>query len=232
MSAETGDDALRIAGYGAYFTPLPPPNALSAKALAMALQAEAALVADEADAEQRARSAIEILVDAFLADRKGNRACFAIAHKLGRTLGRRYGCPLQLDAEAGTYTNACGILALHSRIALSPGGPAFAECSICGAGDFECDHVPGRIYDGKPCFRKIVDWHIEEVSLVRVPRDPRCYRVRRLTTVSEVEEARGRPLLPGERPVCEHCQDCYGVDGPSEEDLDPASWPDLPEEQP
>lgn len=229
MSAKATGGELKIAGYAAYFEPLPSPKLLSTRGMAMTLRAEAALAASDPDAERLARSAIEVLVDAFLADRRGNRACFTLAHKLGQAVNQRFGCRWMYDADSESYSNACGVLALHSRIAVSPGGPAFSICSICAAGDFQCDHVPGRVYQGQRCFREITEWRIEEISLVRIPRDPRCYRVHTPVSKREAERAKGGPLEPDERPICEHCRDCYGTRGPTEEDLDPSAWPDLPD---
>jgi hypothetical protein len=217
-----------IAGYAAYFNPLPSPKLLTARGMAMALRAEVALAADDPDAERQARSAIEVLVDAFLTDRRGNRACFTLAHRLGRAVNQRYGCQWKYDTDSESYTNACGVLALHSRIAASPGGPAFSTCSICSASDFQCDHVPGRIYQGQRCFREITEWPIEEISLVRIPRDPRCYRMHTPVSKQEAERVKGGPLGANVRPICEHCHGCYGIRGPTEEDLDPSTWPVLP----
>jgi hypothetical protein len=45
----------------------------------------------------------------------------------------------------------------------------------------------------------------------------------------KAERIKGGPLEPYERPICEHCRDCYGTEGPTEEDLDPSTWPDLPD---
>jgi hypothetical protein len=199
--------------------------------MAMSVTSQAAMATRDADAESRARNAIEVLVDAFLADRRGNRACFTLAHRLGRMVAENYGCRLTYDADSKSFSNTCGVLALHSRIALSPGGPAFSVCSICGAEDFGCDHVPGRTYAGQPCFREITEWPLEEISLVRVPRDPRCYRVHTPITRKEAERVGGRALRPNEFLTCDHCQSCAGINGPADEDLDPASWPPLPNEE-
>jgi hypothetical protein len=226
------DEGLLVSGYAAYFEAPPNPVALAARALAAATRAERAMAASEPDGERLGRTAIELLVDAFLLARRENRACFTLAHRLGRNLSQRYGCRWSYDGEKRVFKNECGILtALHSRVGLSPGGVAFSVCSICGAGDFECDHVPGRDYEGERCMRTITDWRLDEISLVRIPRDPRCYRIGHPVSLADAERRHGGPLGPGERPVCEHCRECYGIEGPSEADLDPTSWPGLPEEE-
>ena len=218
-----------IAGYAAYTSPVPPAGATRARGIAMAGAAGAAMAAGSADAEEQARAALEVLVDAFLLNRRGNRDCFDRAHALGRTINRRFGCAWSFDAERNVYENTCGVLALHNRLGLSPGGPTVGACSICGASDFQCDHVPGRRYEGRFCQRVIVEFNLEEISLVTVPRDPRCYRVHFPKPREEVERLRGRPLRRGEQPLCSHCEGCAGIEGASEEDLDPSRWDSLPQ---
>jgi hypothetical protein len=229
MSPETDAAPLRIGGYAAYTSPIPAALPTRLRAIAMEREAREALEHDEAEAEERAREALELMVEAFLLDRSENRDCFAAAHSLGREVNLRFGCPWSFDTDRDTYENACGVLALHNRFGLSPGGPTVGCCSICRAGDFECDHVPGRRYDGERAHRVITQFDLREISLVTVPRDPRCYRVHFPKSRQEVERLRGRPLGPGDQPVCEHCRDCPGGEGPSAEDLDPDSWDPLPE---
>jgi hypothetical protein len=132
---------------------------------------------------------------------------------------------MQLDDDGRHWSTQCGILALHQRLGSSPGGPTLGECSICGARDFECDHIPGESYDGARCVRIIVEWDLREISLVPFPNDPRCYRVFTAYPVEDVEQARGRPLLPGEAPLCTHCRDCYGHAGATAEAVDQGLWP-------
>jgi hypothetical protein len=218
----------RIAGYAAYTSPVPIPAETRTRGIVMASTARAAIRRGEADAESQARAALEVLVDAFLVDRRGNRDCFLRAHALGRRISLRFGCRWRYDPDSDAYSNSCGVLALHSRFGLSPGGPTVGACSICGARDFECDHVPGRRYDGRYCQRIIMEWDVREVSLVPIPRDPRCFRVHFPISRAEVEKFKGGPLRPGECPVCDHCLVCDGIRGPSEEDLDPSTWPPLP----
>jgi hypothetical protein len=192
----------------------------------MAAASRNAIKAGAADAEVQARAALEILVDAFLVDRQGNRDCFARAHALGRRVNLTFGCHASYDSDSDCYGNDCGILALHSRFGLSPGGPTVGICTVCGAGDFECDHVPGRLYEGQVCRRVIREWDVREVSVVSVPHDPRCYRINRVETRDVVERALGRALKEDELPECRHCQECRGT--PSTDDLDPSRWTALP----
>jgi len=182
------------------------------------------------DAEAKARAALELLVDAFLIDRRANRDCFARAHVLGMRISRTFGCRDSFDPDQDHYVNACGVLALHNRFGLSPGGPTVGCCSICGAGDFECDHVPGRTYNGAICHRVVTEFDVREISLVRVPRDPRCFRIMRPRTRTEVEATPDDQLAPGELPVCRHCEGCSGRFGARDDDLDPSRWGRLPAE--
>jgi hypothetical protein len=221
---------LQIVGHAAYFSPPPAPAIARKAGIEAARAARAAGRNGDADAEQHARRALELLVDAFLVDRVGNSDCFARAHALGLWINRRFGCQESYDSEDESFVNKCGVLALHSRIALSPGGTTTGICSICGAADFECDHVSGRIYDGERCYRTIVEWNLAEISLVRVPYDPRCYRIAVPRTKAEVEATLGKKLAPGELPGCHHCAICEGRYGPNEDDLDPSHWEDLPQE--
>lgn len=230
VAKTTTDLCGQVVGHAAYFSPPPPPGPARKAGIEAARAARFAGRNGETDAEQRARTALELLVDAFLVDRVGNSDCFARAHALGRWINQKFGCRGSFDPEDECYVNKCGILALHSRFAFSPGGTTTGICSICGAADFECDHVSGRTYDGEACRRIIVKWNLAEVSLVRVPYDPRCYRVAVPQTKAEVEAALGKRLAPGELPECHHCKGCKGRYGPSEEDLDPSHWDDVPEE--
>jgi hypothetical protein len=210
-----------ISGYVAYFEPLKRPDEL--KAEADELIEKAAAAAPRA-AESLQRAALERLVDAFLIERRGHAECFSAAHRLGREILQRFGCPFTFDAERKVWILRCGVLALHSRLGTSPGGPTIGECSICGAADFECEHINGEVYDGERCYRVITSFDLKEISLTPRPHDPRCYRLDTVISAREVERRHGGPLAPGESPVCEHCATCRGAQGPTEDDLNPAAW--------
>lgn len=219
--ADDTPDAHVISGYVAYFEPLRSPDELRADAAELI---ERATAAAPRRAESLQRLALERLVDAFLIDRRGHTECFADAHLLGREILRRFGCPFTFDAERQAWILRCGVLALHSRVGSSPGGPTIGACSICGAADFECDHINGEVYDGERCYRLITRFDIKEISLTPRPHDPRCYRLDTVISAREVERRRGRPLAAGESPVCEHCATCPGAQGPTDDDLNPESW--------
>jgi hypothetical protein len=218
---DTLDEERIISGYVAYFEPLRPPDELIGEAGEFI---EKAAAAEPRLAESLQRSALERLVDAFLVDRRGHAECFSAAHLLGREILRRFGCPFTFDAERKVWILRCGVLALHSRVGTSPGGPTIGECSICGAADFECDHINGEVYDGKRCHRVITRFDLREISLTPRPHDPRCYRLDTVISAREAERRHGGPLAPGETPICEHCATCPGAEGPTSEDLNPEAW--------
>lgn len=126
----------------------------------------------------------------------------------------------------GYWTTGCGVLALHRRLGASWGGPTLGRCSVCGADDLECDHVPGRRYDDVHCHRIVYEATLREISLAPFPDDPRTYRIEIASTPREIRAARGRPLRRGEVPLCTHCtESCDGADrGPRMEDVDQSLW--------
>jgi hypothetical protein len=157
-----------------------------------------------------------LLVDAYLLDRRTNVRIFGEAHRVGALLQQEFSCDWTLTEDEKYYENPCGVLALHSRVGLSPGGRSWGTCSICDADDFECDHVPGQMYGGDLCYRNIYRFDAEEVSFTTRPRDRRCFRVWVLVPRHEVGQR---------RPMCVHCQRCAGAAGPTPEDQDPGTWP-------
>lgn len=220
------DDEVRISGYAVYYEPLQPSPVLAGRAGRLRCEAVMTERTGDGRAERLYRDAIECFVDAFLVDRAGHAACFTDAHAVGRHVAERYGCPMK-DAGDGYWTVGCGVLALHRRVGASWAGPTVGLCSVCGAGDLECDHVPGRWYNGAHCHRIVHKGDLRDVSLVPFPDDPRTYRIEVAATPREIRAARGRPLRRGEVPLCTHCtKGCNGADrGPREEDVDQSLWP-------
>jgi hypothetical protein len=220
---ETG----RIAGNFAFYEPLLPAAVFARDAKRLRCMAFVTERTNAAGAEALFRRAVERFVDAFLVDRMGHASCFTDAHALGRHLAERYGCPMQ-SSDDGHWTVSCGVLALHQRFGLSFAGPTLGRCSVCGADDFECDHLPTESYAGVYCYREVYKVDLREVSVVQFPDDPRCYRLQLARTPQEVREKRGRPLRRGEVPICTHCTDCRAIEsGPSREDLDQSLWPSI-----
>lgn len=218
------DNKLYLSGVAVYKRPAPPPAVQRRMAARARYEAEMELSLEPHAARGPLRRAIELLVDAFLLDRRGNAACFVQAHQLGRQLNERFGCPFREDD--GLWKNDCGVLALHSRVGQSAGGVAHTRCSICGEGAFGCDHIADELYEGRRCIHIVERWDIEEISLTAWPRDPRCYRLTLPKTTAQVEETLGHRLPLGAIPTCRHCRDCPGT--PAEDDLDASAFPALP----
>lgn len=220
------DDEVRLSGYAAYYEPLRPASVLARWARRLRYEAGMAERAGDLRAEQLYREAMELFVDAFLVDRAGHAECFTDAHAIGRRVAESYGCPMK-DGGDGYWTTGCGVLALHRRLGASWAGPTVSRCSVCGAGDLECDHVPGQWYDGVHCHRIVYEVDLRDISLVPFPEDPRTYRMEVARTPREIRAARGRPLRRGEVPLCTHCTEgCDGAGrGPRAEDVDQSLWP-------
>lgn len=90
-------------------------------------------------------------------------------------------------------------------------------------GGLECDHVPGRAYDGRLCFRanqRVVT--LREVSVTPYPDHPETFVLHVGRPRSELEQVMGRKIKPGESVVNNHCEQCLGA--PTEEALNPKLW--------
>lgn len=222
LSPEGGN---RIRGLAAYFEPPPDPQASAEEGRRLAL---VAAKAPDPEAERIYREAIERLVDAFLLARRSQKDCFSEAHRIGRYLQGKYGCPMVPNPDRTAWRVECGVLALHSRIGLSFGGPSVGHCSICEAGDLSCEHVPGRTYAGELCVRIVDEVDLQEISLTPHPDDPRCYRVASEHTTEQLSRLENTRLHEGS-PFCTHCAMCDGAEaGPTANDLDPGRWSDGP----
>src|SRR4051812_26736747 len=105
-----------FSGYAAYWKEMPPADVLARAAARASYEADMAFSTGEKAAEQKLRAAIELNVDAFLADRPGNADCFARAHRIGSLVERTFGCAWRLTDDRSAFVNECGVLALHSRL--------------------------------------------------------------------------------------------------------------------
>lgn len=220
------DGEIRFQARVATFEPAVAPSLLVENGHKLKAEAKRALEAGQRlDAERLYRQAIERFVDAFLLDRSGQRRSFTEAHRLGRIVQGHFGCPLKSD-DGEWWSSGCGVLALHQRVGASFGGVTKGRCSICGAEDLGCFHVPGHRYGDERCIRIVYEADVAEVSLVQFPEDPRCYRVELLYSLADLEMARpGHSPTEQARPVCTHCAGCPGADdGPTDEDVNQASW--------
>jgi hypothetical protein len=206
------NDGTEVGGHVLYSGWDPSPADLRRRAARLSYQGLSGLNSDRQAAESALREAIELMVDAFLLDRRGNLDIFRRAHELGALVEREFGCRWVHDRASRTSCNPCGVLALHSRIGLSPGMRTWTECMTCGAADFQCDHLGPR---------RVTRFEAGEVSFTPRPKDPRCFRTWIYVGDSK---ATNRPPI-GETAIdCTHCARCHGRGGAMEEDLDPASW--------
>ena len=172
-------------------------------------------------AEKLARSAIADLVEAFLHDRQANADLFARAHQLGAMISATVGC--RWTPGADTYSLRCPIYALHQPWATSVAVMVTTRCSICGAGELGCDHVPGETYEGMEC-RSVAE-SIRPFGHVAITANPdftyTWYRDQQVNTSEIVAD--GTIRRAGDPALCSHCQECSGLDGPSGGDLDPVA---------
>lgn len=99
------------------------------------------------EAEKLLRAALGDLVFAFLLDRPGNAHLFTVAHRLGALIEDEFGCEFAYNPETDAYMSDCPIAGLHSRLGMSAAFTTASTCSICGAEDFDCGHVPGYEID-------------------------------------------------------------------------------------
>lgn len=175
-------------------------------------------------AETLLRDALERLVFAFLRDRAGNAGLFVLVHRIGALVEEEFGCPYTYDEKQGGYFHNCPITKLHNRVDVSVGGTSRSRCSICGAEEFDCDHVPGRQYDGEYCVREIYDFKLDEVSLTQNPNFPETFGFQVMTTPAEIRAVLGRDPGPHERVLAHHCRDCYGRYEVRPDDLDITLW--------
>lgn len=220
-------DHLILSGTAVYYEPLMTAAAYVKRARRARYEAMLIEERDRESAERWYREAIERFVDAFLVDRVGFEWCFTEAHRIGAYVRATYECPVSRE-ESG-WRRRCGVLALHQRVGLSIAGTSTGTCSLCGAGDFDCDHVPGRLYGDQHCVRGVADFDLREISLVQFPDDPRCYRVETIIPFAEMDERLGHRLKHNEYPICDHCLSCSGsTEGPAAEDVDQTLWEPLP----
>lgn len=202
------------------------PAFLRRRGLRTALAAEIALRNRDERGAGLAREAISDLVEAFLHDRAGNADLFRRAHGVGALLSSTAGCFWTPGRE--TYTLRCPIYALHQTWATSLAMTVTTRCSICGAGELGCDHVPGETYDGDEC-RSVAE-SIGPFGHVALTANPdftyTWYRDQEVLTADIVAD--GTIGAAGDPATCSHCQECPGLSGPSAGDLDPGRrWEEM-----
>jgi hypothetical protein len=202
------------------------PAFLRRRGLRTAVAAEIALHAGDEQGAELARRAIADLVEAFLHDRTGNANLFARAHRVGALLSATARCCWTPGPEK--YTLRCPIYALHQTWATSVAMTVTTRCSICGAGELQCDHRLGETYDGEEC-RRVAE-SIGPLGHVAFTANPdftyTWYRDQEVPTADIVAD--GTIAAAGDPATCSHCQECPGLYGPSAGDLDPMGrWEEM-----
>lgn len=170
--------------------------------------------------EDDLRAALGYLVEAFLLDREGQADLFAHAHRIGLVLSR-HGCDLEFDPSTSEYTLRCPILALHEPWGYSISVTTLTECSICGAGAFECSHVEGENYDGDTCFMQISKMvGMDHVAITANPDFiSTWYQPTRVSGNDAINRYGARAI--GDTLSCTHCEDCPGTKlGAQPDDID------------
>jgi len=202
------------------------PAFLRRRGLRTAVAAEIALRAGDEQGADVARRAIADLVEAFLHDRTSNASLFARAHHVGALLSATARCFWTPGPEK--YTLRCPIYALHQTWATSVAMTVTTRCSICGAGELQCDHCPGETYNGEEC-RRVAE-SIGPLGHVAFTANPdftyTWYRDQEVPTADIVAD--GTIAAAGDPATCSHCQECPGLYGPSAGDLDPVGrWEEM-----
>jgi hypothetical protein len=202
------------------------PAFLRRRGLRTAIAAEMALRAGNEQGAELARRAIADLVEAFLHDRTGNASLFARAHHVGALLSETARCFWTPGPEK--YTLRCPVYALHQTWATSVAMTVTTRCSVCGAGELQCDHLPGETYDGEEC-RRVAE-SIGPIGHVAFTANPdftyTWYRDQEVPTADIVAD--GTIAAAGDPATCSHCQECPGLYGPNAGDLDPVGrWEEM-----
>jgi hypothetical protein len=195
------------------------PAFLRRRGLRNAIAAEIYLTRGDERGAELARRAIADLVEAFLHDRASNADLFARAHRVGALLSTTAKCFWTPGPEK--YTLRCPIYALHQTWATSIAMTVITRCSICGAGELECDHLPGESYEGEEC-RSVAESFgpLGHVALTANPDFTYTwYRDQEASTAELLAD--GTIAAAGQSATCSHCQECPGLNGPSAGDLDP-----------
>ena len=168
------------------------------------------------EAYQQARGALVTLRSAmdWLEDTDQFEAAHHALDRAGAFTRRTFGCFLHQDGDG--YEQRCPVALAHTRMGLSIGFIVRkVECSICGKDPALCDHVTGRVYDGKCCVRRLEEVELLEVSLVDRPAQPDA-RIHAISIdTGELREMLGPEFRPGMPVSCDRCLNpCTGLSWP------------------
>lgn len=169
-------------------------------------------------------NAQRLLVEAFLEDRKRNARFFVWAHRVGVIREERRDCTWTYDSERDTFSLECPMQAIHSRVGMSIALMSRHRCSICGAGDFQCDHIEGLTYDGVQCEWEQTDIWIDHVAVTQNPDFTYTFHNSIPRSRQEIEAELGEDWEEGKTLFSTHCLDCYGRHFARPDDVDTSLW--------
>lgn len=197
----------------------PPAAELRERGLEKLRGAVPRLLHGDTSAEARVRSGLRDVVDAFLGDRQANEDLFYLAHQVGELLSTIAVCCWEPGEE--TYTLNCPIYALHRPMAHSIATTVTTECSICGAGALQCNHLAGNLYDGELCVNNVTG--MSPVGHIAFTAEPDFIYTWHQPHEKQVDELIESGIIgqPGDPATCTHCQECEGRPGSG--DLDPVT---------
>jgi hypothetical protein len=165
-----------------------------------------------------------LLVEAFLEDRKENARFFVWAHRIGAMREERGECTWTHNPDRDAFSLECPMQAIHSRVGVSVALMSRHKCSVCGAGDFGCEHVAGEVYDGVVCEWRQTDIWLDHVAITQNPDFSYTFHNSIPLSRNEIEEELGQKWQEGDALYATHCRDCYGKYFARPDDIDTSLW--------
>jgi len=132
--------------------------------------------------------------------------------KLKKYLHDTFGCVL--PKEGDVWKAHCYRIARQSRLpGLSIGGLVDLECSICGRDPIDCEHIAGRVYDGRMALHVVRNLKLNHVALVDIPRQKETYVMPRPLTEDDIRrlfpQKEANLIISGEKQL--RCKDLLKV---------------------
>ncbi|EAP98830.1 hypothetical protein JNB_01640 [Janibacter sp. HTCC2649] len=167
------------------------------------------------ETEMKLRRSLAVLRSAM--DHLEDTPLFEEAHRVldeaGELARTAYPDGCHLEYRDNGYFHGCPVALAHSRVALSPELLVReAECSVCHGDPRTCDHIPGEIYNGQVCHRRITRVDILDIMLVGRPATPDA-RIQEISIPTpEIARSIGEKFKPGIPVLCDRClKPCSGV---------------------
>mgnify|MGYP001057905032 CR=1 FL=1 len=132
--------------------------------------------------------------------------------KLKKYLHDTFGC--MLPKEGDVWEVHCYKIARQSGLpGLSVGGLVDLECSICGKDPIDCEHIVGRVYDGRMALHVVKNLKANHVALVDTPRQRETYVMPRPLTEYDIRrlfsQKEANLIISGEKQL--RCKDLLKV---------------------